>query len=72
MNNCIIDLEEQQSKLRTLRIGRLGKGWGERVAVLPSWPESVERGRSEDLKALSKRSLGRGDELENIEDWEIE
>ena len=33
LNSFITDLEEQHSKLRTLRIGRLGVGWGERVAL---------------------------------------
>ena len=33
LNSFITDLEEQHSKLRTLRIGRLGRGWGERVAL---------------------------------------
>ena len=33
LNSFITDLEEQHSKLRTLRIGRLGMGWGERVGL---------------------------------------
>ena len=41
LNSFITDLEEQHSKLRRWRIGRLGRWWGERVAVLPSWPETM-------------------------------
>ena len=33
LNSFITDLEEQHSKLRTLRIGGLGREWGERVAL---------------------------------------
>ena len=33
LNRFITVLEEQPSKLRTWRIGRLGSGWSERVAL---------------------------------------
>ena len=64
MNSFITDFEEQQSKLRTWRIGSLGRGWGESVALsCQANRDSVKWSRSEDLKALSKRSLGREEEL---------